>query len=180
MNPEVRNVSVVVFAPTAWDAGSIHEALTTCGIIAVKIATTTQQCLILCRQLKPDLLIVNITSNRQAAYDIIRSIRAGTDGANRYLSIIAAKADPDGSAVREAINRGVHEFLALPTSVKGISSVIYRAVFISRPFVEVENYAGPCRRRRPVVDVSRPERRRTPWPGYIHAANLPEGASRKM
>jgi hypothetical protein len=101
----------------------------------------------------------------------LKRIRSGAQGANRFLPIIVAQAQPSAQAVRQAIDNGAHEIMVLPASLKSVSNLIYRAVFISRPFIEVANYVGPCRRRRASRDYRGPDRRRAPWPGYVHASH---------
>ncbi len=96
-------------------------------------------------------------------------------GANRFVPIIAAQHNPSSAAVHGAINAGTHEFLLLPASIKSLSTLIHRAVFISRPFIDVAGYAGPCRRRRQGA-FAHPDRRVAPWPGYVHASHKAQAA----
>lgn len=176
MLPEIRDVSLGLYVPSAGEGLILRQGLAGCGIKSPKSANSPSHFLAMCASGQLDVAIVSLGPASEAALALIRQVRAGAQGANQYLPIIAAQAAPSSASVHAAINAGAHEFLALPPSIKTLSALIYRAVFISRPFIKSPNYVGPCRRRREVARPG-PERRIADWPGYVHAAHKAQAAS---
>ena len=175
MLSEILVVCVVVYAPDTGEAETLRQVLTASGVSNVRVVKTADQFLMLCAEVQPDVAILGLGPDLAAAVGLIKQVRAGARGVNRFLPIIAAKQNPSTALVHAAIDSGTHEFLLLPASVKSLSTHIYRAVFISRPFIAEPAYAGPCRRRRPGA-YSGPDRRSVPWPGYVHAAHKAQTA----
>lgn len=171
MRLEIEGVLVVVYAVDAPSATALREALRACGIGGVRSVRTPEHFFAVCQVDKPDVAILSLKGDAKAPFDLLKSVRAGERGVNPYLPVIMAQAVPSADLVRQAIAAGVHEFLVLPTNVNALSALIHRAVFISRPFIRVQTYLGPCRRRRQIANYGYPDRRKTPWAGYVHAAH---------
>lgn len=162
-------------APNAGEAMTLRQGLVACGINNIRIAKTLEQFAPLCVAVQPDVAILSLSPDLAAALALIKQIRSGARSLNRYLPVIAAKHNPSTAVVHGAIDSGTHEFLLLPASIKSLSTLIYRAVLISRPFISVSSYAGPCRRRRQTTYTGA-DRRLAPWPGYVHAAHKAQAA----
>jgi PleD family two-component response regulator len=171
MRPEIQGVLTVVYSADAPSATALRESLRACGVVSVRTTRTPDHFLAVCQMDKPDLAILSLKGDTEAPFDLLRRIRAGDRGANPYLPVMMALSAPSAEIVRQAIAAGVHEILVLPTSVNALSGLIHRAVFISRPFIQVPTYVGPCRRRRQIARHGTEDRRKVPWAGYVHAAH---------
>lgn len=110
-------------------------------------------------KLKPDLLISGLSGEVEAQLDAMRALRRHPSCPNRYFPAIVVSPYTERRWVMAAINAGAHEFVALPVSPKRLWLAINHAVIIGRPFVDVEGYFGPCRRRRVDRGYKGPERR---------------------
>lgn len=171
MRPEIQGVLAVIYSVDAPAATALREALRACGVVSIRTTRTPEHFLAVCQVDKPDLAILSLKGDIEVPFDLLRRIRAGDRGANPFLPVMMALSAPSGEIVRQAIAVGVHEFLVLPTNVNALSALIHRAVFISRPFIQVPTYIGPCRRRRQIARYGSADRRKVPWAGYVHAAH---------
>ena len=172
---DIFGVRVAVLAPTGPECAALREALLACGIAGVRVSDTPARFFSHCLGGGTDLGVIGLGNAAASGFGALNALRAGQGGLNRYLPIIVALAHPTAQIVHEAINCGAHEFLVLPPNVRALSNLIYRAVFISRPFILTSDYSGPCRRRRANPDYKGSERRRAPWPGYVHASHKAQG-----
>ena len=152
------------------DLSNVHSALAKAGLRQVRETQSLSECVELGVSAKPDVLIMGLTLSERPTIQLLRDIRHGKNGLNRYMPIIIAARNPTGKMVRMVLNGGAHEFLALPTTDQAAAAVVNRAVFVGRPFVECASYTGPCRRRRP-MDFEGEDRRKNDWPGYVHASH---------
>ncbi len=115
-----------------------------------------------------------LSNDPRGVLNLLTKLRSGEQDANRYLPVILAQHNPSAPDVSAAINAGMHEFLVLPATIKSLSTLVYRAIFVARPFIVSPNYAGPCRRRRPSA-IAHADRRLAVWPGYlsVHGVQAP-------
>lgn len=171
MRHEFQGMLVVIYSVDAPAANALRESLRACGINGVRTVRTPEHFLAICQVERPDVAILSLKDDLEAPFALLKRIREGDRGANPYLPVLMAQAAPSADLVRKAIAAGVHEFLVLPTNVNSLSALIHRAVFISRPFIRELTYTGPCRRRRQFANYGRPDRRKAPWAGYVHAAH---------
>jgi two-component system, chemotaxis family, chemotaxis protein CheY len=172
---EIRDVCAVLFAASPGEATTLRESLLACGITNIRLVRTAQHFFVACKDVQPDVAILCLGSDPRSVLALLSDLRAGTNGANRYLPVIVAQHNPSVPAVAASINAGMHEFLVLPATIKSLSTLIYRAIFVSRPFIIVPGYAGPCRRRRHAA-IAHAERRCTAWSGYVHASHRVQAA----
>lgn len=95
-----------------------------------------------------DLAIVDLKMGQMDGLDVVRQIRAGKDGTNRYLPIILCTAYTELEWIEKARDAGVSTVLAKPITAKALYDHI--RVLLDRPqsFTEDEAYFGPDRRRR--------------------------------
>lgn len=175
MRPEFGELTVVMTGHSGGESITIRQALVGCGIRGIHLARSPEAFLHVCRAVTPDvgIIVLAVSDKSGQGLRVLKELRKEAEG-NRYLPVIVAQNSPCAAIVRTAINTGAHEFLSLPASLGSLSRLIYRAVFISRPFIVTPGYAGPCRRRRQLKNLPNSERRLAPWPGYIHAAHRDE------
>ena len=108
---------------------------------------------------EPDIMI---TDHRMAVIDgleLVRAVRGGADGSNRYLPIIMCTGYAQHAKVLEARDCGVTEFLVKPITAKTLHSRLASVINNPRLFVETRSYFGPDRRRRGDGEYKGSERR---------------------
>lgn len=111
------------------------------------------------RDANPDVIILDWQLTGMTGLEFARLVRTSPKSFNIFVPIIMLTGHTHIDHVRQARDAGVNEFLAKPVSVKAILSRLLAVIEHPRPFVRTENYFGPCRRRRSLVEYSGPERR---------------------
>jgi DNA-binding NarL/FixJ family response regulator len=147
-----------------------RAALQAAGSRTVRAVSTVKDYLGACVQGEPDVGLLGFALGARPTLELLRTIRRGHYGANRFMPVLFAIANPDSRAVQIALKARAHEVLALPTTAGIVQALVHRAVFVGRPFVETASYIGPCRRRKGMPWLK--EERRVVWAGYVHAAPL--------
>jgi hypothetical protein len=78
---------------------------------------------------------------------MVSALRSKTKSPNPFFPIVLVGADVRLADLQAAIHFGAHDVLALPLSAEQIRARIVRTVFAGRPWIDVDSYFGPCRRR---------------------------------
>ena len=91
--------------------------------------------------------------------EFTKMIRNHDTSPNRYVPIIMLTGHSELSAVEEARDAGVNEFMAKPVSATKLYAKIKRIIEHPRDFVRTGDYFGPDRRRHQDPDYDGPERR---------------------
>lgn len=126
---------------------SVHEA--TDGAAALDILGA-----------KPiDLALVDYNMFPLDGDELTRRVRTGADGVNIYLPIIMMSGHAEKSRIHAARDAGVTEFLAKPLTANSIIERIKSVILNPRPFVQIDTYCGPCRRRKEAANYEGPLRR---------------------
>ena len=113
----------------------------------------------------PDVIITYTDCEpKSPGLTLTRLLRMSPHSPNRYVPIIIISGQKTVPAIRACINAGAHEVVGLPLSASILARRIAYAVFVGRPFVELDSYFGPCRRRYLDPAFNGPERR-ADWTG---------------
>jgi len=108
-------------------------------------------------QIKPDLLIVDRN------FEFVRKVRRSPENTNRSVPIIMLTGRTELPLIVEARDAGVNQFLVKPISAERLNKRIIATLEDSRPFICVENYVGPDRRRQDIGPLDGiAERRKQP------------------
>jgi len=89
----------------------------------------------------------------------IHWVRTADASPNKFAPIIMMTGHATRRTLNEARMAGVTEFLAKPLTARGVMHRINEIINNPRPFVRVNAYFGPCRRRRIDHDFQGAERR---------------------
>jgi PleD family two-component response regulator len=174
MEDHVQDLRVLAAFDTNADAGAVRQAMQASGIADVHFAKTIEECIEKGDRLRPDAVLMGLVLSGHPTIELLRTIRHGQCAMNRFMPIVVAHHAPSARVIRMALTCGAHEVLALPASINSTKAVLYRAVFIGRPFIDCATYVGPCRRRKQIPDWGHEERRVEPWAGYVHGAHRHE------
>ena len=97
-----------------------------------------------------DLIITDMHMEPQSGFELIREIRKGSEGSNKFVPIIMLSGHTEPHRIVNARDIGATEFLAKPISAKSLYSRIISIIENERQFVRSKDFFGPDRRRRAV------------------------------
>ncbi len=80
--------------------------------------------------------------------DVAKSVRWGKMSPNRNVPIVTVGRDWTPQKLVEVREAGVNEVIAMPTAMQTVQRKLVSALDPERPFVSVDDYRGPSRRRR--------------------------------
>ncbi|MCB1531943.1 MAG: response regulator [Alphaproteobacteria bacterium] len=90
--------------------------------------------------------------------DLLKWIRSHKDDSIRFLPVVVVSAYTTEKVVSRARDLGANETLVKPVSGKGLASRICAVIDKARPFVSIDDYFGPDRRRQS-LEFEGPDRR---------------------
>ncbi len=96
---------------------------------------------------EPDIVLCDWTPDLNGI-EFIRRIRLHDESVNPYVPIVVVTANTELRHVCIARDNGMTEFLAKPVSAKTIYSRLCSVIENPRPFIRVNDFFGPDRRRR--------------------------------
>ncbi len=114
---------------------------------------------------RADLVITDWLMSPLSGLDVVRSIRTAPDSPDPYVPIIMLTGYSDVERVIEARDAGVTSFLAKPITAGLLFARIIEIIENRRPFVAIEKFFGPDRRRRD-TKIKGEDRRQTE-PQYL-------------
>ncbi len=107
-----------------------------------------------------DFILVDLDMPILSGAEFTRIVRRGIDVPNPEVPIIMVSGFTAEGLVMEALNAGVHEFVAKPFSADMLFGRIVRTLAHPRPFVRTKTYIGP--ERRDAGPAMGPDRRQSP------------------
>jgi len=166
---DIRDVSIVASCRSREEARFVQQLMIACGLssyITKSDLRTTIEALV---TTKPDAALLVMDRDIERMEEFFKTVRAPEFAGNRYLPVIVAQWQPSVVEIKQAIAIGASEIVSLPTNTDAMTRAIYRAIFVGRPFIEVESYFGPCRRRKQIKNYGCRDRRKTEWE-YSHVS----------
>ena len=91
----------------------------------------------------PDLVLVDIDSHPDNAYQTIRGIRDGEVGEDPFVVIVALTARPDVESVAAALSAGVDDMVVKPISALALQQRIVTQIDGRKEFIATDDYLGP-------------------------------------
>lgn len=138
----------------------LQQVLIALGIGRVTVAPDGSTALAALQRDPPDLLLCDYVMKPMSGLDLVREVRHGVASPNRFLPILMVSAFASEDRVASARDGGVTEFLAKPLTVRRLVNRLVEVAERPRPFVQVQGFFGPSRRRRSNPSWSGPFRRR--------------------
>jgi DNA-binding response OmpR family regulator len=148
-NQTFTKLAVLVSDPSPHMATLIASMLRAIG---VRDITTTVSLFDTANDLRINRFDVIMILDRADDWDgleIVRAVRKSKDGINRSTPIIMMSRAPDMARIRAARDAGVTEFLRKPFAATDVAKRLSAMLAGPRDFIDVEEYSGPDRRRRP-------------------------------
>jgi hypothetical protein len=164
----IKDVSVVASCRSRDEVRLAQQLMIACGLASYVIRPDLRTTFDSIVTTKPDAAIIVFDKDEERLREFFRVVRGRHFEGNRYLPVIAAAWHPSIAEIKLAVEVGASEIVSMPASTEAMSRAIYRAVFVGRPFIDVETYFGPCRRRRQIANFGK-DRRNLVW-DYSHAS----------
>lgn len=122
-------------------------------------ANTSDVALRLVAETGPDLIVVDWELKPMSGIDLVRTLRTEKTSPNPTIPIIMISGHCSVDRVTTSRDCGANEFMAKPVTVDALYKRIVSLIERPRPFIRIESYFGPCRRRK-IEDYGGDERRR--------------------
>lgn len=151
---DLSAVNVLIIDDSRYARSFIKSALFSFGVRNVVEAGDGPAGVLILRDQKVDLVLVDHDMDPMDGVDFTRIIRAGEEVTCVDVPIVMISGMAEMEKVIEARNAGVNEFLVKPVSADSLFRRVRNALVNPRPFVRSADYVGPCRR---TVDRKVPE-----------------------
>ena len=95
----------------------------------------------------PDLIVTDWEMEPMNGHQFVNSIRDSDQAFVREMPVIMLTGHSDLQTVKAARDFGVSEFLTKPVSAERLYQRITSIIDHPRPFIQSDQFSGPCRRR---------------------------------
>lgn len=157
---DIQNLKFLVVDDDANMRHLVFTILSSLGVKETATAESADRAFGLLFDFEADIIICDLRMTPRDGIDFTRMVRTQDDSPNCYVPIIMLTGHSEMSAVVQAREAGVHEFLAKPVSAKKLYGKIRSIIENPRAFIRTEDYFGPDRRRRQDPKYDGPERRK--------------------
>ena len=158
MSYELEEISLLVVEDTFPMLVLAKSLLHIFGFRNIHIAKSGEEGYDLYKQYEPDVVITDWFMEPMDGIALTKKIREDKDSPNPYVPIIMISGYASRMRVEDARDNGVTEFVIKPYTAKDLYNKIIQLIEHPRPFVKVDNFFGPDRRRQN-IDYSGPLRR---------------------
>ena len=129
------------------------------GVDEVIDAKSGEEVLSLLSKLACDVAIIDCAMTPLGGVELTKRIRKGVEGIDPFLPVILVSGRADVAEIIAARDAGANEYLAKPLSAKILDLRLNSVINRPRPFVRVDNFFGPDRRRHAKEGFGGSERR---------------------
>lgn len=143
----LKRTKFLIADPHQHMRGILRHILQTLGGWDIVLETDEHAVIDAIRLNEPDVAFLDHTPGVMNGIGIVRQLRDPAHSPMPYLPVIVCSAHANLRRVVDARNAGANEFLAKPFSPKAVSQRLHEVLERPRPFVELDHYFGPCRRR---------------------------------
>ncbi|HEX9702420.1 MAG TPA: response regulator [Rhodospirillales bacterium] len=126
----------------------IRNLLYMLGASDVVEASDGAEALSIVKSFRPHMIVCDLMMKPMSGLEFVRRLRGDKANQARFVPVIMVTAHADLDNVALARDAGVTEFMAKPLSAAGLEKRIQRMFNDPRPFVLVDDFVGPDRRRR--------------------------------
>ncbi|HUT49625.1 MAG TPA: response regulator [Alphaproteobacteria bacterium] len=156
---DLSKLKIVVADPSHFVRRLLAAVLTGLRAPHPYAANSSDVALRIVAETAPDLLIVDWDLQPMNGADVVRALRDEKSSPNPTLPIIMISGHCALGRVTEARDSGANEFIAKPFTVDAIYKRLVALIERPRPFIRLESYFGPDRRRK-IEEFAGDERRR--------------------
>lgn len=157
---DFRSVSVLVIDDNSNMRKILGTMLKSFGIRDIREAQDGLHALRVLNGREVDVIFTDLMMQPVDGLAFIRWIRTSSASPCPFVPIVMITGHATQRSLTEARMAGVTEFLAKPLTARGVMHRLNELINNPRPFVRVNDYFGPCRRRRIDHEFVGEERRR--------------------
>ncbi len=166
---DLSGLHILVVEDNVHTQSLIRAVLRSFNVGSVEIADDGEAGFDIFNKMRPDLVITDWEMGPTDGIELVDRIRRSSDSTDPYVPVIMITANTELHRVKDAINHGIHEFLAKPISPLGLYTRICKIIEHPRAFVRSDAFTGPDRRRNTGTNYNGPNRRG----GNAHKASNP-------
>ena len=145
---DFRSVSVLVIDDNSNMRKILGTMLKSFGIRDIREAEDGLHALRVVNGREVDVIFTDLMMQPVDGLAFIRWIRTSSASPCPFVPIVMITGHATQRSLTEARMAGVTEFLAKPLTARGVLHRLNEIINNPRPFVRVNDYFGPCRRRR--------------------------------
>lgn len=144
----LENVQFLVVDDNMFIRTTVRRVLKTMGSRDVREASNGAEGLKLLENYRPDIIVADWEMDPINGIEFVERIRGNQESPLAFIPIIMLTGHSEAERVKAARDAGINEFIVKPFSAQGLFTRIHAVIERPRPFVRVEDYFGPDRRRK--------------------------------
>ena len=154
----LENVRFLVVDDNMFIRTTVRLVLKTMGSREIREANNGAEALKLLQGYQPDIIIVDWEMDPINGIEFVENIRGSQETPLAFIPVIMLTGHSEAERVTKARDSGVNEFVVKPFSASGLFTRIQAVIERPRPFVKVEDYFDPDRRRK-MIPIDGEDRR---------------------
>lgn len=143
---EMQNRRVLVIDDHYFARAILRNVLQALGVWQVAESVSAFEGIKLLEAEDFDLVLVDNQMPKVSGAAFTKAVRRSTTVKNPAVPIIMVSSHTDIREIKDAVESGVHDFLAKPFSAVGLAKRLHACLSTQRFFVRADSYVGPCRR----------------------------------
>ena len=169
----LENVRLLLVDDNVFIRSLVRRVLAVLGATQIGEANDGTEALQVMRSFRPDVVILDWEMQPMNGLDLAKAIRTGDMSPAPYVPIIMLSGYSEVERVVTARDAGINEFVVKPFTAVRLFGSIHSVIERPRPFIKMDSYFGPCRRRRNVGAPRGKDRRRSEAPPTVENAADP-------
>lgn len=152
-------VSFLIVDDNSFTRALTADALRTLGATRINASRSVANAVEQFKTSCPDIILLDDELGDASGLTFTQQLRNGEFPVPRSLPVILLTVRNRTKDVEHARRLGVTEYAIRPFTTQVLAERVESIILRPRPFITVESYAGPCRRRRDDPDYNGPMRR---------------------
>ena len=148
MTIRLADISLLVVEDNEFMVEIITTLLRGLGIDDIRTAVNGQRAIALIKEFDFDVILTDWRMPVMDGGKLVQWVRKHKDSPNPEIPVILVTGINEREEIISARDVGITEFIVKPLNSDVLRNKILAVLRNDRPFIESENYVGPCRRRR--------------------------------
>jgi len=144
----LENVRFLVVDDNMFVRTTVRLVLQALGTRDIDEVSSGARALKILEHREPDMIIIDWEMEPVNGIELVKKIRGAQETSLAFLPIIMLTGHSEIERVKIARDAGVNEYVIKPFSAQGLFTRIQAVIERPRPFVKIEGYFGPDRRRK--------------------------------
>lgn len=154
-----RDWIVCLIEPNKFEAQIIIDLLRGAGVEKIKWVNDSAEGLATLDLYAANVIILSAESTPIEGVAWTKSFRRSADVVNRKAAVFVTSRAFSRALAEDCRHGGANALIGKPVSAKILNATIKKVLENPRPFIDAQNYVGPCRRAG-IVTAGEPKRRR--------------------